>query len=462
MQLLLRDYPLTPPPGARHHSRPIFSPEDVVQLFPCVKHLHPHATDAYHYFTTGQARISAGALQDGFELVNESLSLLNGTYSSMHPDIGACNRLLARLSYVMGEHPAALLFQQRAAIISERVHGIDSPHTTTEYVHLALYCFACGHVSVALQLLYRARYLALIYHGEFHPEMAQIDVRFSFGNIGLMLQMSGEFDLCIRFLENALLLNRSFYGATGLRQAFTCHLLSRAHQYRGDFRTALDYEKLRYSVYKERLGSDNEYTRHSDECLVTLTQQAVNMARRLQERSGGKSAPPISKAVGEASSIVNTSIAASTGSTSVTGQPASHLQATGSRHLTNLAIPHTGTLSLPFPTPAGILELLNRVNGILVIQLAKESETTGIPTSAPISSSASKDVTKITSAPSAPKTSINPIKRQGTSVSLAAERDLLASTKNTKLKLPAGGQPANCDDVRLEEAPDNRQTTECI
>ncbi|VDP91816.1 unnamed protein product [Echinostoma caproni] len=134
IQLLLRDYQLTPPNGAKHHTKPVFQTEDIISLYPVVKHLHPHATDAYHYFTTGQARISAGHLQEGFELINESLSLLTGVYGPLHPDIGACNRLLARLSYVMGEHQAALLFQHRATMISERVHGVDNPNTTTEYV----------------------------------------------------------------------------------------------------------------------------------------------------------------------------------------------------------------------------------------------------------------------------------------------------------------------------------------
>lgn len=138
IQLILRDYPLLPPNGARHHSRPVFSLSDVVSLYPLVKHLHPHATDAYSFFNTGQARISAGYLQEGFELISEALNLLNNVYGPLHPDIGACNRLLARLSYVMGDHQAALVFQQRATVISERVHGIDCPSTAAEYVSLRI------------------------------------------------------------------------------------------------------------------------------------------------------------------------------------------------------------------------------------------------------------------------------------------------------------------------------------
>ncbi|VDK34045.1 unnamed protein product, partial [Dibothriocephalus latus] len=262
IQLSLREYPLQPPNGAKHHQRPVFTLEDITMLFPLVKHLHPHATDAYTFFNTGQARISAGYLQEGFELISEALNLLNTVYGPLHPDIGACNRLLARLSYVLGEHEAALLFQQRATMISERVHGIDSPSTAAEYIHMALYCFACGHIHPAFQLLYRARYLALLCHGEDHPEVAQIDV-----NISLMLHAVEQFDTAVLFLENAL----RFYGPKSLKVAFNCHLLSQTHAYRGDFRSALDFEKQRYSIYKERFSDDSDYTRDSDECLRTLT-----------------------------------------------------------------------------------------------------------------------------------------------------------------------------------------------
>ncbi|KAF7234025.1 hypothetical protein EG68_08716 [Paragonimus skrjabini miyazakii] len=352
IQLLLRDYQLTPSNGAKHHMRPVFVTEDILSMFPVVKHLHPHATDAYHYFTTGQARISSGHLQEGFELINEALSLLNGVYGPLHPDIGACNRLLARLSYVMGEHQAALLFQHRATMISERVHGIDNPNTTTEYMHFALYCFACGHIGPALQLLYRARYIALMCHGEIHPEMTQIDT-----NIGLMLQMVGEFDLALVFLENALSLSRIFYGEKNLKEAFTCHLISRTHAYRGDFRSALDYEKKRFVIYKERLGSESDYTRDSDECLRHLTQQAVTRARRV---------------AAELASLGNNGTTAK--HTTVGVDSKGQLPTTTDPDLTSRSILPLNTLNsygagVPVPTVTSILETLNRVNGILVIQL---------------------------------------------------------------------------------------------
>lgn len=88
---------------------------------------------------------------------------------------------------------------------SERLQGIEHPQTIQDYVslcfdpqaenismnpsslirqmcslvqiHLALYCFAGGRRSTALQLLYRARYLTLIVSGEDHPQVIALDVR---------------------------------------------------------------------------------------------------------------------------------------------------------------------------------------------------------------------------------------------------------------------------------------------
>lgn len=62
------------------------------------------ATDAYHVFTSGQAKIQQGLLHEGYELISEALNLLNNVYGAMHPEIAACARLLARLSYIMGDY----------------------------------------------------------------------------------------------------------------------------------------------------------------------------------------------------------------------------------------------------------------------------------------------------------------------------------------------------------------------
>ena len=128
IQILLRDY------NFDSKNKPIFYEDDILNIFPIVKHINPRATDAYNFYTTGQTKIQQGYLKDGYELINEALNLLNNVYGAMHPEIAQCLRMIARLNYIMGEHAEAMVYQQKAVLMSERVNGIDHPYTITEYV----------------------------------------------------------------------------------------------------------------------------------------------------------------------------------------------------------------------------------------------------------------------------------------------------------------------------------------
>lgn len=285
LQILLRDY------SFETKNKLIFYEEDILNIFPIVKHINPRATDAYNFYTTGQSKIQAGYLKDGYELINEALNLLNNVYGAMHPEIAQCLRMIARLNYIMNDHAEAMAYQQKAVLMSERVNGIDHPYTITEYAHLALYCFANGQVSTALKLLYRARYLALIVCGENHPEVALLD-----SNISLILHAVGEYELSLRFLEKALELNIKYYGAKSLKVAVSYHLVARTQSCIGNFRAALIHEKEAYTIYKQQLGDNHEKTKESSECLKHLTHQAVVLQKKMNEIYTGKngaSLPPI-------------------------------------------------------------------------------------------------------------------------------------------------------------------------
>lgn len=285
VQILLREY------SFESKNRVPFFEDDIINVFPVVKHINPRASDAYNFYTTGQSKIQQGYLKDGYDLISEALNLLNNVYGAMHPEIAQCLRMIARLNYIMGEHAEAMAYQQKAVFMSERVNGIDHPYTITEYAHLALYCFANSQVSAALKLLYRARYLALLVCGENHPEVALLD-----SNISLILHAVGEYELALKFLEKALALNVRYYGAKSLKVAVTYHLVARTQSCMGDFRSALANEKETYTIYKQQLGEQHDKTRESSDCLRHLTQQAVVLQKKMNEIYTGKAAaaiPPI-------------------------------------------------------------------------------------------------------------------------------------------------------------------------
>lgn len=128
VQILLREY------NFDHKNRQTFTEDDILNVFPVVKHIHPRASDAYNFYSTGQRKIQEGFLKEGYELISEALNLLNNVYGAMHPEIAQCLRMLARLNYIMGDHLEAMAFQQKAVLMSEKVNGIDHPYTITEYV----------------------------------------------------------------------------------------------------------------------------------------------------------------------------------------------------------------------------------------------------------------------------------------------------------------------------------------
>lgn len=128
IQILLREY------NFDHKSRSAFTEDDILNVFPIVKHISPRASDAIIAFQNGQRKISEGSIRLGYDYISEALNLFNSVYGPLHPDIVQCLRLLARINYVLGEHSEAVSFQQKAVLMSEKVNGIDHPLTITEYV----------------------------------------------------------------------------------------------------------------------------------------------------------------------------------------------------------------------------------------------------------------------------------------------------------------------------------------
>ncbi|XP_055594230.1 clustered mitochondria protein homolog [Uranotaenia lowii] len=314
VQILLREY------NFEMKNKPTFGETDIVNVFPVVKHINPRASDAYNFYTTGQTKIQQGYFKDGYDLISEALNLLNNVYGAMHPENAQCLRMLARLSYIMGDPQEALAIQQRAVLMSERVNGVDHPYTIAEYAPLALYCFANSQVSTALKLLYRARYLATIVCGENHPDIALLD-----SNISLILHAVGEYELSLRFLEHALALNIKYYGEKSLKVAVSYHLVARTQSCMGDFRSALNNEKETYAIYKQQLGESHEKTQESSECLRHLTQQAVVLQKKMNDiYSNGKL---------------------------TTGLPPIHIQP---------------------PSMGSVLDMLNAINGIIFVQISSK------------------------------------------------------------------------------------------
>eukprot|EP00079_Xenopus_tropicalis_P008751 XP_002932134.2 PREDICTED: clustered mitochondria protein homolog [Xenopus tropicalis] len=272
IQVLLREYNFE----SRH--KPALTEEDILNIFPVVKHIHIKAKEANELVNKAQISIEQGCLKQAAILLNEALVHFNSVYGAVHPEIAVCLRVLARVKFLLGDIAEALDNQQKAVIMTERTMGYDHTTTIQDYVLLSLYCFASGQLPVALKLLYRARYLLLLVTGEDHPSMATLD-----SNIGVVLQAVLECDLSLRFLEKALETNKKYFGNKSLDVALSHHLIALAHTSKAEFRAAMQHEKETYTIYKALLGDFHEHTKESSAFLKHVTQQAVNLQRTMNE-----------------------------------------------------------------------------------------------------------------------------------------------------------------------------------
>ncbi|XP_039627681.1 clustered mitochondria protein homolog [Polypterus senegalus] len=268
IQLLLREYSLD-----NQHTSP-FNPEDIVNIFPVVKHLHVPSIDGTKMLCRAQASLQQGCLKTGYQQLQDALALFTRVYGFLHPDSCLCLQGLAKIAYIAGKYSEAVIMQKKAVIISERAWGFDHHNTINGYVYLALYCYADGATAAALRLLGRARYLLLLVHGEDHPFSAIID-----SNIGLVVQGTQQEEMAIRFLQNALIINKKFHGSKTLLTALSYHLLAQAYYNKGDFRSAVTHEREAYNIYQEQLGNGHERTKTSSDFLHFATEQAVLLQR---------------------------------------------------------------------------------------------------------------------------------------------------------------------------------------
>ncbi|XP_047142254.1 clustered mitochondria protein homolog isoform X1 [Hydra vulgaris] len=272
IQVLLREYDFS------SKKNPTFHTDDIINMFPVVKYTTPKATDACAIFETAQNRLQAGFFGEAHELMVEALNMFNQVYGPLHEDIVVCYRAIARIHYLADDAPQAVSFQKKAVIVAERIFGIDHPETLVAYVHLALYCYHAGLANASLKLMYRSRYLTLLAFGDDHPDMAAFDT-----NIGLMLHNQREFSVGCKFLERSCYLQMKYHGPKSIHTATSHHLVARALTALGEYKSALNSEKMTFSIYQSHFGDGDPRTKESSEALKTILNQAVMLQKTLKD-----------------------------------------------------------------------------------------------------------------------------------------------------------------------------------
>ncbi|XP_077570768.1 clustered mitochondria protein homolog [Stigmatopora nigra] len=273
VQLRLRDYLFD------SHSKPPIGPDDIINIFPMVKHIQMPTSDASKAFQAAQNYLQKGLMDQAYEHLRDATYLFGRVCDDLHPEACYCHSLLAKLAYLQGKAAEARSVQLRAVVISERVLGFDHPNTIHQYALLAVYACAGGENNLGQKCLLRARLLLLTIHGEDHPYIARLD-----SCLGLL----STGDQAGKYLKNALRLNTSFFGPTNLHTALTQHLVSQWLCSKGDYRSAMNHEKEAFTAFTSLFDEEHPQTRCSKEFLCTITKQAVQVERSIRQ-AGAKS-----------------------------------------------------------------------------------------------------------------------------------------------------------------------------
>jgi protein TIF31 len=115
----------------------VFKNEDIVNMYPIIKHAQPRAAFASEAYEHGRASISQDQKELGMELIRESVSMYEQIYGPIHCETGRAYANLGMLHYNDQQFKQALAMQRRAVIVCERTIGVDDPETLRQYV------FAC-------------------------------------------------------------------------------------------------------------------------------------------------------------------------------------------------------------------------------------------------------------------------------------------------------------------------------
>ena len=112
-----------------------FQPEDILNIYPILKHALPKAAFAEEALDQGQAAIAQDKKVDGQELVRESLSMHEQIYGPIHPETAKSYGIVAMQNYENEKYDEAIAYQTRAAIVAERTLGLDDAETILQFVN---------------------------------------------------------------------------------------------------------------------------------------------------------------------------------------------------------------------------------------------------------------------------------------------------------------------------------------
>ncbi|KAH0527578.1 hypothetical protein TsFJ059_002564 [Trichoderma semiorbis] len=255
-----------------------FTPDDVLNVVPVVKHSCPRSSLAEEALEAGRISILQNQKKLGQELLLESLSLHEQIYGILHPEVAKVYNSLSMLYYQLDDKEVAVELARKAIIVSERTGGVDSAETLLNYLNLSLFLHQVGDSKSALAYSIHALKLWKIIYGPGHPDSIT-----TINNAAVMLQGVKAYHESRLWFEESLRVCDSVFGRQSINSATLLFQLAQALALDHDSKAAVNRMRESYNIFLAELGPEDKNTKEAESWLEQLTQNAVSIAKHAKD-----------------------------------------------------------------------------------------------------------------------------------------------------------------------------------
>ena len=278
--------------GQLSPSYPI-SPLDIIDIVPSMKHaaayeggficcssesisglppLHISLPDARSTLESAHLLHKRKQLAQALDLAQEAASLYQRVAeTSAHPGVVSCIELMGTILLDAGETALAAGNYARALSLMVQIKGFDSSDAINFHLVISQALLAGGKISKAIKHLRAAIFLIEMSSGPNHTELASL-----YHKLGSVYHGADDMETALRLYQEAA----SRVSSDRLMEGMISKSLAVAYATAGDFKAALDAEKVAYRYFAMTLGNDHKLTKASDEALAHFTMAAVRQGSK--------------------------------------------------------------------------------------------------------------------------------------------------------------------------------------
>ena len=262
-----------------------FSPVDIVDVIPLVKHSAAHAgegfvpcspgttvgfpslhillPDAKATFEAAHTHWNAKSLPKALDLTQEAASMYQRVVDTpLHVNVSRCLDLTAVILFQAQEPELAAANAARALAVAVQLGGFDCAEAITAHTTLAHILISSGGLAGGVKHLRAALYLMELMGGSHYAEIANM-----YHKLGTMYHEVGNGINALRFYQEASRRQVSDRMVEGMISKSSALVLAAL----GQFKSALESERKAYGIYKLILGEDHEMTSTSANSLKVNT-----------------------------------------------------------------------------------------------------------------------------------------------------------------------------------------------